>query len=387
MTAPTRLRILVEPAIFRYGRCGMTRYYAALCRALIAAGHDVRLPLLLSGSDYIRGSLGGPVGTGRLAGKATALLWRLTNTWFLRAVQDGDYDVLLITSPQFDAGFLDHVGSRPWVMVVHDTMRCVLGPDGLFDPAGENADRLAFLARRASGVVCISQATRADLLALCDVAPDRVGVVPTGLLFPPLPEPPADPLDLPSRFLLFTGERTGRKNFRFCVTALAPLFARMPDLALVCTGRFSRWEHDMLAVLGLRRQVRAIPAADAVLDQLYRRAEALLYPSLYEGFGLPVLEAMARGCPVVAAPVSAVPEIGGDALLYARPDVASDWPRAVDRLLADPALAADLRRKGLERARLFSMEAMVDGVLDRCRQAIADPSAGHIEMPNGISGP
>jgi glycosyltransferase involved in cell wall biosynthesis len=365
-------RILVDPEIFRNGRCGMTRYYAALCDGLVALGHDVVVPLYLSGCDFKPGRFGllWSMDGSRLRRLPAQMINRAADRaakrQFYRDLRGGAYDVALLTSPVFEDDFLAHVGAMPWIMVVHDTMRCVLGPDGLFDPAGANADRLAYLARRAHRIICISEATRRDLCNLSGVAPDRTAVIHTGCLLETGAQ--SESPGLPERFLLFVGERSGRKNFRAMVAAIAPLLRRDRSLHLICTGGFSVWELDALKHLGIADKVMAVPAPDAILVGLYRRALALIYPSLYEGFGLPPLEAMSLGCPVITAANSAIPEIVGDAALYVDPLDPTAMLTAAETLVGDPSLRDRLRQAGLARAALFSRSRMMQSFSDEFRR-------------------
>src|SRR5262249_35071587 len=128
---------------------------------------------------------------------------------------------------------------------------------------------------------------------------------------------------------------------------------------------------DLDAVIAeeqIRQRVRQIdvPSADGPL--LYSAATAVAYPSRYEGFGLPPLEAMACGAPVVVADSSSMPEVVGDAALRVPPDDVSGWAAALWRLLADGALRAELRRRGIERAGQFSYERVARETLDVYQQ-------------------
>ena len=358
------MRILVDPEIFQYGRCGMTRYYAALCHGLKERGHTVIIPLYLSGSDFIRGKFGEflPLPKHprfRFPSRfINQFAMRAAKKAYYEALRKGDYDIALVTSPLYEDRFLDYVSGRPWVMVVHDTMRSIVTPDGLLDPSGPLSDRLAYLARRASKVICISETTARDLQSLAGIKPERLAVIHTGLLLT-AKEAEVLPVELPDTFLLFVGERTGRKNFRGFLSAIAPLLIKQPDLYLVCTGSFNKWEIDMLIWYGVVHKVRVIRATDSVLVRLYRAAKCLVYPSLYEGYGLPVLEAMRFGCPVITSPIGAIQEIAGDAVLYASPFDPEAQREAISLLLDDPATENRMREAGPIRANAFSFEDMI----------------------------
>jgi glycosyltransferase involved in cell wall biosynthesis len=376
----SRLRVLVDPQVFLYGRCGLVRYYGSLCSGLAARGHRLDVPLVMSGSEFFRGWLGFWDQSSGDSHGLRRLLFRIvdlgTRLAYRRALTAGNYDVLLITSPTFEDGFLSGLGGRPFVMVVHDTMRPLAAVDGFHDPFGGTADRLAYLARRASRLVCVSASTKGDLMALTGLPAEKIGVVPAGLMLNG--DERAIAGELPARFLLFVGERTGRKNFRGLVQALAPLFARHADIGLVCVGKpLTRWETDWIEGLDASARIMTIAATDPELCFLYRRALCLVHPSLYEGFGLPVLEAMASGCPVVTARRGSLPEIAGDAALYADPTDAASIGEAVARLIESREFAGDLAERGRRQARRFPLDRMVDGVAQCLSEAAARSTAAN----------
>ena len=351
------LKILVEPSIFRYGRCGMTRYYSALCSGLQQAGVAVSIPFVASNCDFPSG-LSSSVGRARALPMGARILDALSERLFHRAVQSGDYDWILATSPTYDSRFLAVRPKAKVLLVVHDLMSCVTAPDGLYDAPGPGLTALLYLAARAAKIVCISHDTAQALLKHRSVDPALVSVVHTGNLLGMSRVTPAQ-LPLPERYLLFVGERTGRKGFYAAVEALAPLFTAEPDLHLVCTGALRATEVDYLHRLGIRDRVIAVPADDAALVRLYLNAVCLVYPSLYEGFGLPVIEAMQLGCPVITTRCGALAEIAGDAALTVDPFHPQEIAEAVTRLLHESDLSETLRARGKERASSFSMEKML----------------------------
>lgn len=371
------MRVLVDPQVFAHGRCGIVRYYSGLCSGLAARGHRLDVPAVKSGSDFYSGWLGvwDFDAAGRLRRPISRVVNFATKLAYKRALRAGNYDVLLITSLDFSDDFLSRIGDRPFVMVVHDTMRPLAAMDGFHDPIGHAVDRLAYLARRAARVVCVSKSTKHDLLALTGLRAEQISVVHPGLMLDIDHETPiAD--ELPAQFLLFVGGRTGRKNFRGLVQALAPLFERYPDLGLVCAGNpLTRWEMDWIGRSGGR--IMTVAATDPELLFLYRRALCLVYPSLYEGFGLPVLEAMASGCPVVTSHNSSLPEIAGDAALYVDPTNASSMRAAVARLIESRELSRDLAARGRLQARQFPFDRMIDGVAQSLAEAVADSASAN----------
>jgi glycosyltransferase involved in cell wall biosynthesis len=210
-------------------------------------------------------------------------------------------------------------------------------------------------ARSAERIVCPSRFTRDDLCARYGVDPSKVGVIPLAPALPPgESEPPPGP------YLLGVGDLRAKKNFGALVQAFVALRrAEGIPHRLVLAGV------DAGAGPGLRRLAAGEPVeltgyvSDAHLDALIRGAEVLVHPSLYEGFGLVLLEAMIRGTPVVAARATALPETGGDAAEYfdVEGDGGADGLRSVlGPLLTDAQRLADLGHRGRRRAAIFSWE-------------------------------
>ncbi|MFB9863629.1 glycosyltransferase family 4 protein [Rufibacter immobilis] len=366
------MKILVDPEIFFYGRCGMVRYYSRLCEELEKRGHTIDLPLVRSNSDFISGKWQRLTALSRLplGRKVLNKVDVLSKRQYFQRVRGGQYDVVLITSPVFEDEFLKFLPTgKPFVMVVHDTMRCVLGPDGLFDPAGSNADRLAYLIRRAAKAICISNATQRDVLQLSLVPEGQTTVIHTGNLLN-VSEVSTASLKLPERYLAFVGDRTGRKNFRFFILSVAEWMRAQKDLFLVCTGKSNVWEADLLHTLGLKDRVLFVDAPDAVLVDLYKNALALVYPSLYEGFGLPALEAMAVGCPVITSACGALQEVGGEAVQYVDPSDRGSILAGVRAVAENKPYREQLRQKGFSQASRFTLAAMVTAFEETFQEVI-----------------
>jgi glycosyltransferase involved in cell wall biosynthesis len=216
--------------------------------------------------------------------------------------------------------------------------------------------------RQARRIVAISEAGRQDIHACFEVPLAQIDVVTPGVDTAFHPRPRAEVEDfrrregLPEHFLLHVGTLQPRKNIPLLLEALALL--QQPDLLLVLAGGKGWFYDDIFArvqALGLEQQVRFtgyVPDAD--LPLWYSAASLLLFPSVYEGFGMPVIQAMACGTAVVAAYSSAVPEAAGDAALFFDPHDASALAEQIGRVLDNPDLAAKMTAQGFEQARRFS---------------------------------
>ncbi len=228
-------------------------------------------------------------------------------------------------------------------------------------------------ARRARRIIAISESTKRDVVRLLGVPPEKVEVIYCGIdeAFRPLaPLPPQSwgergevaafrsKRGLPERFILFVGTIEPRKNVTRLIEAFADLRFAICDLRLVIGGAKGWFYQDVFArveELGLEGQVMFpgyIPVSE--LPLWYNAAELFVYPSLYEGFGLPPLEAMACGTPVITANTSSLPEVVGEAGLTVDPLDVEGLAKAMRRVLGDEALRQEMRKRGLQRARGFS---------------------------------
>jgi glycosyltransferase involved in cell wall biosynthesis len=217
--------------------------------------------------------------------------------------------------------------------------------------------------RRATHVIAVSEATRRDVLRLYGADPARVVTVPNGVgaEFRPLPDDEVARFrrdnDLPERFILFLGTLQPRKNLETLLRAYARVEAEV-GWPLVVVGA-AGWLYEPVfataRALGLAERVRFTGyAAPETLPFWYNAAGMLVYPSLYEGFGLPALEALACGTPVIAADASSLPEVVGDAGLLVKPRDIDGFAHAILSLARDEALRAALAERGLRRAAGYS---------------------------------
>lgn len=236
--------------------------------------------------------------------------------------------------------------------------------------------RLALYA--AQHVVAISEASRRDLLAAFPVAPERVTTTPLAPdpRFRPQPATVMAAMHthyaLPERFLLYLGINKPHKNLVTLLHAYAQLPASAPPLVVAGAWDDRYPEAKQAAVkLNLTARVRFLgPVADADLPALYAAATAFVFPSRYEGFGLPVLEAMACGTPVACSNVSSLPEVAGDAALLFDPADPVAIAQALMQLLDAPSLCEELRTRGLAQAARFTWAHTAALTLDLYRKLL-----------------
>ena len=249
----------------------------------------------------------------------------------------------------------------PTVVTVHDLQHHDLPQ--FFSRAERRYRRWAYdgAARSATIVVTVSDYTRQRVVEHLAIDPDRVEVIPHGLdanRFTPVAdgdEALLAHLDLPKRFVVYPANLWPHKNHGRLIEALAA--QRERDFTLVLTGQpWNRLEQlmDRAGQVGVAERVRHLGHVEpATLAAIYRAARAMIFPSLYEGFGAPPLEAMACGCPVAASLHGALREVCADAVLELDPESVESMADALDRIVRDDDLRQRLRAAGTERAARF----------------------------------
>jgi glycosyltransferase involved in cell wall biosynthesis len=254
------------------------------------------------------------------------------------------------------------------------------------------ATRLAI--RQADRVVAVSHHTAQELADLIGVESDRIDVVHNGVddIFRPAPPDEVERFrrqhGLPDRFILFLGTLEPRKNIGVLIRAYAQwqraegaFSIAASDTKLVIAGGKGWYFENLFALtssLGLEDDVLFpgfVPASD--LPWWYRAAACFVYPSIYEGFGLPVLEAMACGTPVIVSSASSLPEVAGDAALIVDPLDVDALTEAIDKVLSDRALGEELRLSGLRQAAGFSWQRCAQETAAVYRTTLKDPESDY----------
>jgi glycosyltransferase involved in cell wall biosynthesis len=245
----------------------------------------------------------------------------------------------------------------------------------LFSNAASVIQTKRKLFAQADAIVCVSASSQNDLLHFYDVAEKKTHVVPHG--FTPLR---VTPEELQTRgtatdaapYLLYVGSRAEYKNFGLLLDAFSHSgLAESYRLLAVGGGGFSSEEQERIASLGLSGSVSLIPKANDVgLARAYRGAALFIYPSLYEGFGFPPLEAMSMGCPVLVNRTSSLPEVCGDAAFYFEASGANELAASLVSTLNDSQVLMAKRKLGEQRVRLYDWRRTARSTVDVYRSLL-----------------
>jgi alpha-1,3-rhamnosyl/mannosyltransferase len=289
-------------------------------------------------------------------------LARLALLHFANLPGNPTLDLLLMGSDVFHASnLMKRSPNRVRVTATIHDMTCWVSPE-LHNRANIRADRgfANKVLRKASGIITVSEHTRSDLLRIIDIAPERVrtiypGVPPRYFEATERRPPPGYGLDKP--YILSVGTIEPRNN----IETLLEAYEALPEMLrreydFVAAGPIG-WSADRIRdrlVSSTARYLGYVPEAD--LPALTGGARLFVYPSLYEGFGFPVAQAMAAGVPVITSAVSSLPEIAAGSAMLVDPRSVDEIRRAMERVLEDAELAASLASRGRERARCFQWE-------------------------------
>ena len=271
----------------------------------------------------------------------------INQDYCIKQLQKQQFDIFEPTF--FDSYFLPYLNNKPFVLTVHDMISEILGVD---EPQAQQKKLLCPLTTH---IHVPSRNTKNDLVNILNIDPDKVTVIPHGS--PELPNT-RYPSPYPFPYLLYVGARLSYKNFVPFVKECSIVISKHHDLHIVCTGSpFTQEEKQLLADHGLTQNFIQTHADDAGLQALYQNAVAFIYPSAYEGFGIPILEAFVCGCPVFLNNASCFPEVGGDAAIYFDINRRGDLAEQLETfLLSSNQDRSDLINRGLERAKLYSWE-------------------------------
>jgi glycosyltransferase involved in cell wall biosynthesis len=371
------MRIAYDYQIFQNQRFGgISRYYAALAKSLASMGESVQVFAPFHSNEYLSKTSSALISgfylnrqrrqsrrsrrlfevLNHYAGQAAMAAWRpdLCHETYYQNVR---------TSPK----------GTPVVVTVYDMIHELFSDMMAGDSATIEKKRAAIF--RADQIICISESTRYDLLRLYDLDPKRVAVTHLGFDSAILPQSHLETSHGKGGrpYLLYVGMRGAYKNFHGLLSAVAssPLLKREFDVLAFGGGPLKTKESEAIRALGLEGRVRQTDGSDEALAIAYRNATAFIYPSLYEGFGLPPLEAMYHSCPVVASNTSSMPEVIGEAGALVDPTNHEAMAAAIERVVTDATWRDCLVALGHERVKCFTWNACAEETSQVYRNLLA----------------
>ena len=351
-------KILYDEQMFTFQRFGgVTRYFADLIYNLPANEFVADIPMKYCENHYVTETYGHEYK--KLSFPANYRLRRRIYSLFNRsisknAVKHSDYDIFHPT--YYNPYFLKSVKERgkQLVLTIHD-MTFERYPQNVlfYDRTIQHKKRLI---AEADHIIAVSENTKRDIVEILGTDPSKISVVHHG--YRPVATVAPRLFD---HYVLYVGERKGYKNFMPWLSAISPLLHLDRNLKIVCTGApFTGAELKQFDGWGVSDRLIHLSANDAQMASLYRHALCFVFPSHYEGFGIPILEAYHNNCPVCLSDASCFPEVAGDAALYFNPCDAHSMHDTLKEILASRALRNELTAKGTIRGKDFSIEKMVE---------------------------
>ncbi|MFY7838708.1 MAG: glycosyltransferase family 4 protein [Lacibacter sp.] len=356
------IKVLYDHQMFslqKYG--GISRYFANLFYSFRESAEvEVKAPLLYSNNQYLQNDTSLlPAFLGNILAAKKSRIYKWNKLYSKLQLKTADFDLFHPT--YYDAYFLKGL-TRPYVITVHD-MIYELYPH-YFNAADKFVVQKEKVIRSANHVIVISESTKRDLQRFYSIADDKISVIHHGFYPETISVKPAG--FNCSKYLLFVGDRENYKNFQLFAEAVTPLLQGDVLLRIVCTGggTFTTAEKAFFAEQGIADKVVQINATNEELNYLYQHARVFVYPSLYEGFGFPILEAFANNCVVACSNTSSFPEVGGGAVVYFDPFNKEEMFTVITSVLNNTSLTEQLKEKGKQRLSLFKMEKCVAATAD-----------------------
>ena len=340
---------------------GVSRYFVELTHAMKSlVGFEAVIPSFFTDNQYLPNKR---IFLTQRPFKGKVRIMSAINRAVSRRSLGSSYDLFHPT--YFHPYFLSRLKS-PFVVTVHDMVHDLYGADYVRDDGTRSNMRV--LCRRAARIIAVSQATRDDLCRLLDIPDSKVAVIHHGTNLRYAGERSLHA----GRYLLYVGERGGYKNFEFFLSSVAPL-VKAEGIELVCVGSspFAWNEKRLMDRLGVRDKVYHAQVTTAgELASLYHFASAFCFPSLHEGFGMPILEAFSCGCPVVASATPSFQEVAAGGAEYFDPKDPPSVRSSVERVVFDSEKSENLVREGRERMKLFSWERAAEATLEVYKAAV-----------------
>jgi len=345
---------------------GISRYYQRLATEFLLAGEEIKVFSGLHKNNYLL-SLPKTALSGfrlrKFPPKSTKFIMRSNQYITRNQINKWQPDILHETYYQTYSPFQKKL---PIVVTVYDMIHELYPNEFPKNDLISKRKRDACL--RSSQIISISHNTKKDLIKFFDIPPEKITVVHLACDFNLKHGIDISKKSIYSKpFLLFVGGRGGYKNFNSLLEAVSISNRLIKEFDIVAFGGgvFSSKENTFIRSLGFKKdQVKQVGGDDSVLASLYQSASAFVYPSLYEGFGIPPLEAMANECPVIASNSSSIPEVVGEAGEYFNPENVESLSLAIENVVFNQNRIIALKSEGLKRINAFSWKKCAQETLN-----------------------
>lgn len=332
--------------LFTQQRGGISRYFYELYNTISGKWFNVKIHIVAFFSNNMYFSKIVPLRKFLVFGN-----WFVNELYCFVDLLFNKYDIVHPTdySPAYLFNFPFLLKKAKLVVTVHDMTHEILIKDQV-----SFINKKKKIINMADGIIAVSECTKNDLIRIYPFIDERkIKVIYHGNSLDNIKE--GTPIEIPNRYILYVGHRLGYKNFNCLVDAVSMLNEKLSVLC-VGGGSFTKEEYDVFDKKGIRDQMLQKSLTDNELLYAYSHAECLVFPSLYEGFGMPIIEAFGAGCPVILSNRSCFPEIAGEAALYFEGNSSIELLQRIEELLNDEEKKSTLVELGKERAKEFSWE-------------------------------
>ena len=344
---------------------GISRYYNRLATELLKLEQDVAIFAGAHRNNYLSNLPNGVV-KGRKFAKyppKTAKLFQFANhywsnyqlsVWKPQVIHETYYSIVPFASKRI-----------PRIITALDMIHELFS--GMFNKNDTVTQRKKNAFKRADHIISISHSTKKDLIELFDISSEKISVIHLATDNFSILNQYHSGVKYSRPFLLYVGPRAGYKNFVGFLKAVSQSQKLINEVDIVAFGGGHFLSEELIKIKSFgfkEEQVKQISGDDSVLVSLYHQALAFVYPSLYEGFGIPPLEAMACRCPVICSNTSSLPEVVGEAGEYFNPNEIEDMRFAIENVVFSEQYAEDLKNKGLQRIKSFSWEKCANETLE-----------------------
>lgn len=275
-----------------------------------------------------------------------------------RALKEQNFDIFHPT--YYSTYFLKYLKNKPFILTVYDMIHEIHPEYFFLDKKTVKAKKELIL--KATKIIAISENTKKDIINQYNISEDKIKVIHLANSLEKVLSHKQDMPIVPEKYILFVGARGIYKNFNLFIESISPILNKDKNLHIVVAGGYSgkniftKEENELFQKLDISKQISHYSVNDEALAYLYQKAICFVFPSLYEGFGIPVLEAFACDCPAVISNTSSLPEVGGDAAIYFNPKDSNNIFKSVENVVNNEGLRKEMIVKGREQLKKFSWD-------------------------------